>query len=171
MALINNDLSKNSINLNQMHQLPRQLIKCPASIPNIEPFDHKTGLTTDDYLRGEWNGQDKHYMMNVALRVKLINTKTINLTDGGTRMITNVLASNDGIFEVHIRAWEPYAEKLSGLLANTVYLFSNLYVREPGNIIYGNTGYLLSFHGGSIVRKIVRQTKNTKKILPIQDTI
>ena len=68
-------------------------------------------------------------------------------------MITNVLASNDGIFKVHV--WEPYAEKLSGLLADTVYLFSNLYVREPGNIIYGNTGYLLSFYGGSIVRKIV----------------
>ena len=76
-----------------------------------------------------------------------------------------------GIFEVHIRAWEPYAEKLSGLLADTVYLFSNLYVREPGNIIYGNTGYLLSFHSGSIVRKIVRQTKNTKKVVATQDTI
>ena len=110
-------------------------------------------------------------MMNVALRVKFINTKAINLTDVGTRMITNRLASNDGIFEVHIRAWELYAEKLSGLLVDTVYLFSNLYVRESGNIIYENTGYLLSFHGGSIVRKIVRQTKNMKKVLPIKDTI
>lgn len=163
----NSDLTKNvNITFNQLNQLPRQINKCPASISsNTEAvFDQKTGLTTDDFLRAEWNSREKHCMTNVALRIKLIETKMVNLSNGETKMVTNLLATNDRLFEVHVRGWDPYAEKLSGLLADSAYLFSNLYVREPADFVYGgNTGYLLGFQNGSSVRKIFEPESHDRK--------
>ena len=80
-----------------------------------------------------------------------------------TEWCTNVIATNDGLFDVHIRGWEPHAEKLFELQPWAIYLFSNLYVREPGSIFYGNARYLLGFNNGSTVRIVIRQN-GTQKI-------
>lgn len=158
--------SINSFNFNQLSQLPHQISKCPVSIQKIDVVDHKSGLATNEYLSAEWNAQEKHYMMNVPLRIKETEVKTVTISDGGSRMVTNVIATNDGLFDVHIRGWEPHAKKLFELQPGSIYLFSNLYIREPGSIVYGNTGYLLGFNNGSTVRMVMRQngtTKNNKK--------
>ena len=158
--------SINSINFNQLSQLPHQISKCPASIQKIDVFDHKSGLATNEYLSAEWNAQEKHYMMNVPLRIKQTEVKTVTISDGGSRMVTNVIATNDGLFDVHIRGWEPHAKKLFELQPGSIYLFSNLYIREPGAFVFGNAGYLLGFNNGSTVRSVIRQNgtlKNHKK--------
>ena len=111
----------------------------------------------------------KEKIMQLLLSIcRVFNCKTINLTDGGTRMITNVLASNNEIFKVQV--WEPYAEKLSGLLADSLSIFKF--------ICSGTRKYHLWKHRIFIklswwiyCEKIVRESKNTKKVLTIQDTI
>lgn len=145
-----------SVNTQQLYQLPRQLIKCPPSIKNIEAFDKKTDLSSDDFLSAEWKGIDRQCMVNVALRIKQLETKNVNLSRGGTKTVTNILASNDSLFEVHISVWEPYAEELSGLEIGANYLFSNLYIRDPGIVMFGNTGYALGYRFGSDVRAIIK---------------
>ena len=83
----NNSGIINSINFNQLSQLPHQISKCPASIQKIDVIDHKSGLATNEYLSAEWNAQEKHYMMNVPLRIIQTEVKTITISDGGNRMV------------------------------------------------------------------------------------
>ena len=165
----NNTSNINSIYFNQLSQLPHQISKCPTSIQKIDVVDHKTGLAPNEYLSAEWNALEKHYMMNVPLRIKETEVKTVTISDGGSKMVTNIIATNDGLFDVHIRGWEPHAKKLFELQPGAIYLFSNLYIREPGAFVYGNAGYLLGFNNGSSVRMIIRpnsSTKNQKKNTP-----
>lgn len=153
-------MSYKNINSYQLYQLPRQIVKCPKEIQEIESFDKKTTLSTDDYLRAEWKKGDMHCMLNVALRIKQIETKTVSLTRGGSKTVTNIMATNDSLFEVHITGWEPYTEFLAELQIGGTYLFSNLYVKDLGSVIYGNTGYALGYRFGSDIRAIIQNSEN-----------
>ena len=86
----------NSITFNQLSQLPHQISKCPTSIQKIDVVDHKTGLAPNEYLSAEWNAQEKHSMMNVPLRIKETEVKTVTISDGGSRMVTNIIARMTG---------------------------------------------------------------------------
>lgn len=114
--------SNENIYFHQLTKLPQQITRCPKAIRHIYPgtnqFNRKSGLTTDDYLRAGW--EPSHNMMNVVLRVKQVEFKIVALLDGKRIEVTNLMCTNDSVFNVQITAWGLYARNLSNLQENTV---------------------------------------------------
>ena len=93
-----------------------QNARCPAAIAQIDPIDKSTGMSSDEYVGAAWNSRDKHYMMNLVVFIRQIETKTAKLPNGGEKLVTNVLAGNDSLHEIQLSAWDGYAEHLAQTL-------------------------------------------------------
>lgn len=116
----------NIMPFHKLDKLPKQVTKCPDEIFELQSyFDKETGLSTDEYLNAPWRANLHHYMMNVVLRIKQIEKKSVGLSGNRNKEVCNILGSN-GTYDVQITAWEPYSDHLSELKkgeVNFIYYF------------------------------------------------
>lgn len=107
------------ITLAQILNLPRQESKCPANCATVEPFDKRTGLTSDQFLSCGWSAARQEYIKNSVFLVRQVENKNVKL-QAGYKEVTNVLAVTSGMQELQISAWESYAPLLASCEVNRV---------------------------------------------------
>ena len=104
------------IRAEQLVKLPRQNARCAAAVSQIDPIDKRTGMSSDEYVGAAWSCRDKHYMMNLVVCIRQLETKTAKLPTGGEKLVTNVIACNNSLHEIQLSGWDQYAEQLAQIL-------------------------------------------------------
>ena len=78
--------------------------------------DKTTGMSSDEYVGAAWSCRDKHYMMNLVVCIRQLVTKTAKLPTGGEKLVTNVIACNNSLYEIQLSGRDVYAEQLAQML-------------------------------------------------------